>query len=279
MSPCVARGCSLNLLILLVALAGCGAGRDDGDKGKRSDTPSPRAEPKIDVTMTLEQFLRDHRKDGPGTEKKYVGKEMQFTAKVWTVRDVGVFPQLDIIAEIHPTLKVPVVMSFPLDENDAGKETKLRLLSRGQEVTIRARGTALPARYGLRDIRIVDSTPSQALVTTLTEVLKAKGNDAALAKYQRREVLLRVKVKDWSTRPVGEIGTVVDPGAPAGSAALPVRAQLLGTFKKELEALKPGDVVTILAGVVLPPESLGLRDARIVKEAPAGLKMPGETAK
>jgi hypothetical protein len=258
--------------VLLVLFVGCGQKHEGATPG----TPPP-SESKPDVTVALEDFLKEYRADDKATKAKYAGKEVEFAATVWSVSDVEPFPGLMVHGGKDAKSGLNFIQDFRLRSTDAGKEKEFRLLSRGQKVTIRARGTDLPMEYGLDKIRIVDSSPSQARVTTVAEVAKGEKNAAEREKHKDHEVLVRVKVVEVEKGDFTTFGKVTDPDAPADAKPVTVRKPLLGTLKKEIEALKVGDVVTILAGVeteMMMP--LAFTNPRIVKQAPAGLKLPGE---
>jgi hypothetical protein len=258
-------------LALIVFVLGCG--KKDGD------APQPveqKPEPKADVTLALDTFLKEHRADEKGTRAKYVGKELEFAATVMGVSDVAPFPIIMVDAGKEPKSGLTFSQDFRLDLADAGKEKELRLLSRGQNVTIRARGTSLPSQYGLEKIRIIDSGPSPARVTTVAEITKIEKNVPELQKFYTKEALVRVKITELRANDLSYLGSVTDPDAPTGTKSVLLRRPLFGTFKREFEALKVGDVITILAGVEGEQVPLAFYGARIVNEAPAGLKMPGE---
>ncbi|MBM3981861.1 MAG: hypothetical protein FJ304_16635 [Planctomycetes bacterium] len=264
MSRYVAR-VALFLLVL-----GCGKKADEppGANPKPSDT-------KPDVTMPIEDYLTEYRGKEKETQEKYKGKLMEFSATVWSVRDVGVFGRLNVIGG-HIN-KLPLIQSIPVrdPEGGAGKEKELRLLARGQKVTIRARVPNFPTEFGLEDLKIIDSTPTQVFVTTVADIVKAEADKDAIKKFREREFMVRVTVKSVHEKDVFQFGEVTDAGAPVGAPAIRVRRPLMGMhFKKEFEALKVGDTVWFLAGLPSEQEGLELRDARIVKEAPAGITLP-----
>lgn len=265
-------------LALVAFVVGCG--KDDSEVRKtpaepKAD-PKPKPEPKADVTMPLDVFLEEHRKDEKGARAKYVGKEMEFAATVFGVSDVDPFYVLMVDYGKEPKSGMYVAGQFRLDSDASGKEKELRLLSAGQKVTIRARGTDEPRQFGLDNIRIVDSGPSPARVATVSELVKIEKDIPEREKLRRKEVLVRVKIAEL--RPSSDnfyVGTVTDPDSPSTKPVLLGRP-FHGAFRKEFEALKVGDVVTILAGLDAVEMPLAFYGARIVKEAPAGLKMPGE---
>ncbi len=256
---------------LLLLIIGCGKKGDDAP----SPQPEPKPERKPDVTMPIEDYLTEYRGKEKETQEKYKGKLMEFTATVWSVQDGGVFGRLNVIG--GHIGKLPFIQSIPVrdPEGGAGKEKELRLLSRGQKVTIRASVPNFPTEYGLEDLKIIDSTTSQVLVTTVADVVKAEKDVEAIKKLRERELMLRVTVKSIREKDVFQFGEVVDAGAPPGAPAVRVRRPLMGMhFKKEFEALKVGDTVWLIAGLPSDQEALELRDARIVKEAPAGIVLP-----
>lgn len=270
MSRHVARGA------LLLLVLGCGKKADDAPAPGADPKPKP-AERKPDVTMPIEDYLTEYRGKEKETQEKYKGKLMEFTATVWTVQDGGVFGRLSVIGG-HID-KLPFIQSVPVrdPEGGAGKEKELRLLSRGQKVTIRARVPSFPTEYGLEDLTIIDSTPSQVLVTTVADVVKAEPDKEAMKRFRERELMVRVTVKSVREKDTFQFGEVVDAGAQPGAPAIRVRRPFLGvTFKKEFEALKVGDTVWLIAGLPSEQEGLELRDVRIVKDAPAGVALPAK---
>ena len=107
-------------------------GQPDQPKG---GTP----EKKADVALTAEEFFKEFRADEKATRAKYNGKLVEITATVWAPNVSEPFHRLAVVSAVDPKTNFPVMHEFFLDRPDAGKEKELRLLSRGQKVTIRGR--------------------------------------------------------------------------------------------------------------------------------------------
>lgn len=264
----------LAALALTILLPGC-SNKPDG--GGQPDTPKGGApESKADASLTAEEFFKEFHADEKATRAKYNGKVVEIRAEVFGPHVAEPFNRLAVYGETHETLKVPVVREFFLDKPDAGKEKEVRLLARGQKVTVRGRGSDRPSELGLIDLRVVDSGPTTAIVTTLAELAKAVADPAGREKFRRHDVLVRVKVVAPLPKDGFEAATVADPDA--DGVRFQLRRPFPPTFRKEIEALKAGDVVTVLAAYGGPdPEDtrLQLDGARVVTSAPAGLSMPG----
>jgi hypothetical protein len=265
-------------LILLIALAGLIAGLIAGcsDKKPEPSNPggTPTTPPKADVTMALPDYLRERDADEKGTRAKYAGKTLDLTATVWDIHVHGPFAQLSVAAEIHPTAKVPVIRTLDLSETRAGNEKDIRLLTRGQKVTVRAKGNDGPG-VALPTSVIVEGGPTTAIPTTLTAVgekLKTLegGTEPYKDGYPDAEVIVKAKVFQMGNKgaPVACIVTDADKDGGLRFLVRP-RSPL---YREELEKLKPGDVVTLLGMPGIELTQYVFDNARIITDWPAGLK-------
>jgi len=233
--------------------------------------PPPQA---ADFMLTAEDYFKERDANPKAAREKYAGKVVEISATLWDVTVRDRFWTANVVAGEDPRVHLPVIKGITLYSPVAGGERDLRLLSCGQRVTIRATGNAGPGEVLLR-ANIDGSGPTTAKVTTLAEVGKVLASADPKEKYKNTDVLVRAKLVETGKKDSQFVGTVTDPDATVEPRFL-LKSSNSPVFQKELEALKPGDVVTIL-GVPRTEYSQSLiENPRIVTDPPAGLKLPGD---
>jgi hypothetical protein len=232
------------------------------------------ADPKPDFTVTAEEFSKELISDPNGFAKKYTGKTVEVSG---TVRATA---PSEFRVMLHGVKEKP---SDALDKGVACEvppklDEQLRGLARGQQVTVRgtcARGD----RLKLTECEFVKVGPSTAIPVTVSGLVAEFKKDAVAARkvYDKKAVVARVEV--LSAKKDGDVMTwiAVEVGT-KGPAKVQVRAKvsLDKKYFAELEQVKPGDVMVVLADVDPVDDPLMLRNAVLLKEPPPGVKLPGD---
>jgi hypothetical protein len=159
-------------------------------------------------------------------------------------------------------------------------ESQRRALAQGQQVTIRGRqvdGTH-PA---LGDCEFVEVGPSTAIPVTVSSLAAEfkENTEAANKKYtHEKSVVLRAKVvavgvtewkhTRWTITDVGGEGVKID--------AYPVHPESNEKLREELRQVKASDVLVLMCQAYDGVNTASLRQCVILREPPAGVKLPGE---
>lgn len=252
-------------LIALVVFAHLTARADD-----------PKA-PAPDFKLTAEAFAKEAkeaRTDAKAFVAKYKGKtvEIDGTVSQVTVPDrVLMFTGYKEKGAVGLGERAAALVPEKLD-------AQLRALALGQQVTVRGTFTRTNAIAALDKCEIVKAGPSTAVPTTVAalEAEFKKNRDAAEKKYDKKSVVVRVKVVESKLDSSKVLWTVTDPTA-KGAPQVPAWADPLldKKFQEQLQQVKAGDVV-ILMGQARPLfGSFDLWDCAVLKEPPPGVKLPG----
>lgn len=227
---------------------------------------------KAEFTMTAEAYFGELKANAKATREKYADKVFDITSTFFNVNHSNAYWLAEIENGTNPVTKHPIIQGVFLTAPDSGREKELRLLSSGQKVTIRVKGVVGPVGTEFSYAAIVDSGPSTAKVTTLAEVEPGLKAAQQRGRYETPEVLVRAKVVEAGEK--GFTAGVVTDADAANGPRFGLKATGFTGYREELEALKPGDIVFLLGTPRLDFEEPVLDNARIVKEAPAGLKLP-----
>jgi hypothetical protein len=233
------------------------------------------AEPKPDFTVTAVEFVKESKSDRKAFTAKYSGKTVEVTGTVW----MTYIPTSQVLLNGYkekPTDSVgtPVYCNIPEKLNE-----QLRGLARGQQVTVRGKFPKSGSFALLDDCEFVKVGPNNAFATTLTalDAEFKKNRNVAEKKYDERSVVVRVKVLDAKTQDSKVVWTVTPS---TGKATLKVQAwadpQLEKKFQQELEKIKTGDVIVLIAEAQPLGDSFRLWNSVVLKEPPAGVKLPGD---
>lgn len=253
-------------LIALVVFAHLTASADD------PNAPAP------DFKLTAEAFAKEAkeaRNDAKAFLAKYKGKtvEIDGTVSQATVPDrVLMFTGYKEKGAVGLGERAAALVPEKLD-------AQLRALSLGQQVTVRGTFTRTNAVAALDNCEIVKTGPSTAVPATVAalEAEFKKNRDAAEKKYDKKSVVVRVKVVEAKLDSSKVLWTVSDPTAAKGAPQVPAWADPLldKKFQEQLQQVKAGDVV-ILMGQARPLfGSFDLWDCVVLKEPPPGVKLPG----
>jgi hypothetical protein len=231
------------------------------------------ADEKPDHVVTAKDFAKEYQDDKKAFVAKYGGKTVEMSGTVWAPRPSGGDVLLygnEKKGEFSGTF-IPVGAPAKLQD-------QLRALSQGQQVTVRGKVPVKTVFPGLEQCELVKIGPSTAIPVTLAALAAEykKDTKAAEKKYTDRFVVVRVKVLDakaandkvtWTvTDAVGKDGPKVE-----ANAFTQFSDKLLG----ELKAVKPGDTVVLMSPVI-DAGGVTLHGAFLLKEPPAGVKLPGD---
>jgi|SRR5579883_107459 len=231
------------------------------------------ADPKPDFTVTAQDFGKQYQTDANAFRKKYAGTVVELTGTVWTTNPAKrhVLLHGNKMKDTFFGEYIPCHMPEKLQE-------QLRGLAKGQQVTFRGKYPKTAAFPGLEECEIVKLGPSTAIPVTVESLVAEfkKDPDAARKKYDEKSVVVRVKVLDaktdddkvrWSVADVaGKGGTKIEAWADS---------YLEKKFLTELEKVKAGDVLVLIAEASPLGDPVRLWDAVVVKEPPTGVKLPG----
>ena len=286
-------------LALACALVGCSNKKDESTPPTPPGTPGPIPQPgptpqpiptpevnpfpglspvapdltKVDFTLTAEEYSKEFQTSSKAAEQKYNLKKVEISGTVdYCVID-------DDFSEISFTGPAGRQTSCRFLPKEAEKEQGLRGLSRGQRVTVRGVGVG---GAGVWQAKITHLGTSTAKPMTFAELVEVLEKTEKLKDYKDRSVLVRVKVVEAGSKEKRFAATVTDPDT--GNKKITLRTPVaydMGFEKNsaidEVLALKPGEVVLVLADT---PTSdlygLSLENPRILKEPPAGVKLPGD---
>jgi hypothetical protein len=237
------------------------------------------ADEKPDFTVTAEEFAKEFNADSAAFERKYVGKTVEVTGSV-RARTAHLLRVVLFGAKKKPTDAVDIGVSC---EVPAKLDEQLRGLAREQQLTVR--GKCVRANYPkLTECEFVKVGPSPALPMTVSGLVGEFKKDFRVARkaYDNKAVVARVEVLA-AKNANGELRwTVADAGAKDG-AKIEARVGSLidGAFENkkfmaELEKVKPGDVVILSGYLAAEYDPLLLTYAVVLKEPPAGVKLPGD---
>lgn len=237
------------------------------------DPPAPAAR-ETDFVVSPDVFAKEAHTDPAAFRAKYHNKVVEVTGTVCFLRLYDGAGFLHGYKENEKDPLGKLVCFAPLEQH----RDQLWALSQGQEVTVR--GTQTDAGYPVLDrcefVKVKPSTAIPVTVASLTAEFNADSR-AAQKKYFNKSVVVRVKV--LATRTEGNTfktvkWTVTDPDA-KGDTTIEVIADAAtrAEFLKRLEQIRVGDVIVLLG------EANGhcLADVAVLKEPPAGVKLPGDT--
>jgi hypothetical protein len=226
---------------------------------------------KPDFTLTAQQFGKEFQTDRKAFETKYKGKVVEVSGTVWNTRP----PTGDVLLHGNKN-KEAFIGEYVSCTPMAKLQEQLRGLARGQQVTVRGKTDgSLPSLGDCEFVKVGASTAIPTTVAALDAEFK-KNRDAAEKKYDEKSVVVKVKVLDAKTEDKKVIWTVTD-AAGKGTAKIKAWADPLldDKFLKELEMVKAGDVIVLIAEAQPGGDSARLWDATVLKEPPAGVKLPG----
>jgi hypothetical protein len=232
---------------------------------------------KVDFTLTMDDFMKEWHKDSEAATRKYRNKVIEISGRVdscnisKTTRDVNVGPSQPPNKEPERERSFPV----PLDKSEWDKEQGLRALSRGQSITLRGVGGDGNLTGTFDNMKIVKLGPSTAKPITLRAIAENLKDDTKKKEFDVVDVLARVKVVEPASSDAKHIyWVIVD--AEGESPQFWLGGRLVGSdlATEELKALKPGDVVLILGQVEWATDKPSIQSARLLKEPPAGVKLP-----
>jgi hypothetical protein len=233
------------------------------------------ADPKPDFTVTAEAIAKEFKADRKAAVAKYHKKLVEVTGPVHLARmDSGGKP-MDLLLFGFQDGVSPVFVSCTPTKDDAGKYQNLQALARGQTVTVRGVvGDSFVAVLG--ECRFVKVGPSTAIPVTVAKLKAMFARPADAKKNDGKAVIARVRV----AKVEGEKGritfTVADPMSKAKATTnVFIDTWFSDARRKELEAVKPGQVVIVLAvadGLAGEPR---FWDAVILETPPEGVKLPG----
>jgi hypothetical protein len=255
-----------------------GPGKGDPGKGTPGGGNPPKAEVpkaeslKAEFTVTAEAYFKELTVNAKATREKYAGKVFDITTTFFNVVPSNTYWLAEIENGLNPVTKHPIIQGVFLTAPDSGREKDLRLLSSGQKVTVRVKGVVGPVGSEFSYAAIADSGPSPAKVTTLAEVEPGLKAAQQKGRYETPEVLVRARVVEVTDG--GLTACVVTDPDVANGPRFGLKATAFTGYRKELEGLKLGDVVFVLGSPRLDFDEPILDNARIVKEPPAGLKLP-----
>jgi len=247
--------------------------------------PPERDPNKVDFTLTAAEYYAEWKANGDATRKKYAGKVLELTGKVLTCDRDNSTRDLQFAAYEKPTnlTEELTFLAVPLAKSEWEKEQGLKALSYGQIVTLRGIG-GNPNTSVFDDMKIVKLGPGTAKPSTLKELAAELKDEAKQKDVERSSVVLRVKVVERA-KTDDFFGwrhfcwVVVDADAPNGPQFWLGGHVVHSEFSTaELLALKPGDVVLVMGNPksASPTPKPSIENAGILKEPPAGVKLPAE---
>jgi hypothetical protein len=253
----------MRTLIVLMLLAPAGAAAAE-----------PK-EAKPDFVVTAEALAKEHKADRKAFAAKYNGKLVEVTGTVFRTRPSGGDVLLDGYKE-KPT--DVLTATYVVCDIPPKLQEQLRALAKGQQVTVRGKadGSIVPGLLQCEFVKVGPSPARPFTVAALAAEFK-KDRDAARKKYDGKPVVLRVKVLQAKTDGEKVRWSVTD-AAGKGGATIDAWADSLFNkdFLKELEKVKAGDVIVLLAEADSLGDPVRLWNAVVLKEPPAGVKLPGD---
>lgn len=260
---------------------GCGGGTDKGSPqaggGGKGDKPdgTPPAEKPVEFKLTAEELAKAFDADEAAYKKKYAGKRAEVTGTVELVRVRARAEQNDVMLRGAEKAKqfFAQYVSFGMRKADAGKYDSLRALAKGQSVTVR--GDVGTFGVVLTDCEFVKVGPSPALPVTPSELKAALGTDEGKKKYNDKAVVTRGEVRkaEWNgTVATLALGDVGKKDGPTLEASLNPQEPEVGV---EMGKIKPGTVVVVLGDGDTANDGR-IWNARVLKEPPEGVKLPGD---
>lgn len=241
-----------------------------------TSTKEPSGGKSSDAGETAESFSAQYEKDFAAAQRKYNGKTVELAgpAFAWQRSPFGNDPRCTLILQgvANGDLEGFAKAYCRFAEAKFDADPRLRALSRGQRVTLRGREQGL-RDPSLADCEVISVAPSTAIPTTLAKLASETVPKKDLGRFKGRDVLVRAEVREVSVGASVEVNVARPEGVGAGFkfSSVPVTA----AYAKELEAVKAGDTVLILAEPhKVDASGIEFRHARTLKSVPAGLTLP-----
>lgn len=233
---------------------------------------SPAADdPPVDIKVDVVAWTKEYEEDKKAFAQKYKGKIVEVTGKVFKVGDITD----NVLMEGYkkPSDLLGVLASATPTKEERAKFQGLRSLSKNQTLTVR--GKCFSGTAGILDCTFVKVGPNTAMPYTIASLTKAHANEATRKKLLHTDVVVRAQIVDVKATDVLVRWTLTDPGKKGGPK---VSAQITTNDKRLLDEYgktKAGDVVIVL-GEIDSEDQCSLWDARLLKEPPEGVKLPGD---
>jgi len=225
---------------------------------------------KVEFTLTAETFGKELETKGEAIRQKYTGKAIELTGIVWFCESESDNREIDFYPSVPDDRPPSSYISVALQANEWEKEQGLRALAKGQLVTVRGIGDFSSAH--LKNGKIMKVGPSPAKPVSLSELGRALKDENDKMEYDGKCVLVRARVVKPAPKDTIYCWVVTDPDRADGPEFLiahsPIRVDLV---KKQLLALKPGDVVLLIGHAEGYSSVLAIWDTRLLKEPPTGV--------
>lgn len=235
------------------------------------------ADQKPDFKLSAEAYAKEFKTDGKAASEKYKNKLVELTATVHRLAlDEPGEPFVFLRGfRAKPDDVIGTDMAFGPGPKEITKHQNLRALAPGQKLTVRGvqSDREVPA---LINGGFVEVGPSPAQPVTVTGLQAAASNPKTRAKYEDKWVVVRAKVTDVELENARATFTLTDPMGKG--AVVQASADCLNSkgLKAEFAAIKKGDMLIVLAKADPLSDRFRLWDAVLLKEPPAGVKVPGD---